>query len=265
MHPVTLAATLDTLPPFDATALLLDLDGTLLDLAPRPDAVIVPPGLTDTLLTLRRRLDNAVAVITGRPVEFVDSVLGDAVYAVAGEHGGAVRQALGAPVERPPLPSPPAAWLAAAERLAAAQPGLLLEHKARGFAVHFRAAPEAGSAVHDALTALLAGQDAFELLAAHMLWEVRPRGTDKGKAVDVLMAALPFRGRRPLFIGDDVTDEDAIRTARAMGGAGFQVDAAFGSPAGVRRWLRESAEKGTWAELPAATNAGGCYTNRRKD
>ena len=242
--------TLDPLPPFATTALLLDLDGTLLDLAPRPDAVVVPPDLPDTLCRLRDRLGDALAVITGRPVEFVEALLGDAIYAVAGEHGGAVRHAPGAPIERPTLPAPPTEWLVAAEQLATRVPGLLLEHKARGFAVHFRAVPEAGPKVHDALVALLAGTETFELLAAHMLWEVRPRGTDKGKAVQTLMASPPFSGRHPLFIGDDVTDEDAIRAAHTMGGAGFQVDAAFGSPAAVRGWLRQSADMGAWARLP---------------
>ena len=243
---------LDVLPPFGETALLLDLDGTLLDLAPRPDAVVVPAELPETLRSLRDRLGGAVAVVTGRPVEFVDSLLGDAVCAVAGEHGGAMRRAPGAPVERPALPAPPAEWLAVAERLAVAHPGLLVEQKARGFAVHFRAAPEAGGSVHDALAALLVGQSAFELLKAHMLWEVRPCGMDKGKAVEALMALPPFSGRRPLFIGDDVTDEDAIRAARAAGGAGYQVDAAFGSPAAVRGWLRRSAAAGRWLALPGA-------------
>ena len=80
------------LPPFERTALLLDLDGTLLDIAPRPDAVAVPPGLTETLMLVRRLLDDALAVVTGRPVETVDALLGSAVYAVAGEHGGALRR-----------------------------------------------------------------------------------------------------------------------------------------------------------------------------
>jgi trehalose 6-phosphate phosphatase len=108
--------------------------------------------------------------------------VGDAPYAVAGEHGGAVRQAPGVAVHRPPLPAPPAELLTAAERLAAAHPGVLLERKARGFALHFRAVPQAGPALHDALAAMLAGSSTFELLPAHMLWEVRPRGMDKGKA-----------------------------------------------------------------------------------
>lgn len=241
---------LDKLPsPADA-ALLLDMDGTLLDLAPRPDAVVVPAGLPDTLRTLRDRLAGALGVITGRPVETVDALLGDAPYAVAGEHGGAVRHAPGEMVLRPSLPAPPAAWLEAAERLAASHPGVLLEQKARGFALHFRAAPQAAPALHEALTAMLSGSAMFELLPAHMLWEVRPRGMDKGKALQALMARAPFAGRKPVFIGDDVTDEDAIGAARAMGGAGFQVAEAFGSPSEVRAWLRGAATAGDWPPLP---------------
>ncbi len=244
---------LDRLPPFADSALLLDLDGTLLDLAPRPDAVVVEPGLLDTLRALRERLGGALAIVTGRPVDTVDALLGDAPYAVAGEHGGAVRHAPGEQVQRPPLPAPPAAWLDAAERLSAAHPGALLERKARGFALHFRAVPTAGPALHDALTAMLSGSTGFELLPAHMLWEVRPRGVDKGNALRNLMARAPFAGRKPVFIGDDVTDEDAIRAARALGGAGFQVDAAFGSPSGVRAWLRDAATAGDWP-MPLPVN-----------
>lgn len=238
------------LPPMGEAALLLDLDGTLLDLAPRPDAVVVPQGLPATLHSLQSQLGGALAVITGRPVEFVDSLLGDAVYAVAGEHGGAIRHAPGEAVQRPALPSLPTEWLVAAERVALAHPGVLLEHKARGFALHYRAVPEAGPAVHDALAAMLSGSKDFELLPAHMLWEVRPRGTDKGKALEGLMARPPFFRRKPVFFGDDVTDEDAIRAARALGGVGFQVDAAFGSPAAVRAWLAAVAAAGDWVIFP---------------
>src|SRR6185312_14940868 len=92
------------LPPLHRSALLLDLDGTLLDLAPTPDAVVVPDGLVQVLLTLRGLLHDALAVITGRPVETVDGLLGDAVFAVAGEHGGAFRRTPGGMLERPSLP-----------------------------------------------------------------------------------------------------------------------------------------------------------------
>jgi trehalose 6-phosphate phosphatase len=240
---------LDLLPPFAASALLLDLDGTLLELAPTPDAVVVPPGLPATLRTLRDRLAGALGIVTGRPIETIDALLGDAPYAVAGEHGAAMRHAPGEAVQRPPLPAPPPEWLEAAERLAAPHPGVLLERKARGFALHYRAAPEAGPVLRDALAAMLAGSPQFELLPAHMLWEVRPHGMDKGKALEALMARSPFAGRKPVFIGDDVTDEDAIRAARALDGAGFQVADAFGSPAAVRTWLQGAATTGDWPAL----------------
>jgi len=234
------------LPPLHRSALLLDLDGTLLDLAPRPDAVVVPPGLPEVLRILRQLMGDAVAVVTGRSVEMVDALLGDAVFAVAGEHGGAIRHEPGQGVERVPLPSPPDAWLVEAERLALEHPGALLEHKARGFALHYRAAPAAGPSLREALACLLDGSAEFELLPAHMLWEVRPRGADKGKAVAGLMDRQPFRDRLPVFIGDDVTDEDGIAAAKAMGGAGLRVQDAFGDAAGVRAWLQAVAANGDW-------------------
>ena len=244
------------LPPFERAALLLDLDGTLLDLAPRPDAVVVPPTLPEALTMVRQLLNDALAVVTGRPVETVDALLGDAVYTVAGEHGGALRRKPGSALERPHLPSPPAAWIAEAERLAARDPGLLFEPKARGFALHYRAAPEHGPTLHDALEQMLAGSVEFELLPAHMLWEVRPRGVDKGKAVERLMERSPFIGRLPVFIGDDVTDEDGIVAAAALGGAGLRVQDAFGDAAGVRDWLAAIAAAGDWASCKGPKRLG---------
>jgi trehalose 6-phosphate phosphatase len=243
---------LDRLPPMDRTALLLDLDGTLLDIAPRPDLVVVPPGLLDTLHGLRDRLGGALAIVTGRTADVVDRLLGDGEFALAAEHGGTVRHAPGQALQRADshLPDPPAEWLAATERLAAAHPGAIMERKALGFTLHYRAVPEAGPAFRDALLALLAGSAAFELLPGHMLWEVRPRGVDKGTAVRALMAQAPFAGRRPVFIGDDVTDEDGMRVTRAMEGAGLRVAPAFGSAGGVRAWLAEAAKRGEWPDLP---------------
>lgn len=234
------------LPHLDRAALLLDLDGTLLDIAPTPDAVVVPPGLLAALHALRVRLGGALAVISGRPIEAIDRLLDAAPHAVAGEHGGAVRHAPGEAIERPELPAPPGAWLAAAERLAAAHPGVLLERKAKGFGLHFRAVPSAGPALREALSGLLADCRAFQLLSAHMLWEVRPAGVDKGGAVRALMRRAPFSGRLPVFIGDDVTDEDAIAAAEAMGGVGLRVAEAFGDAACVRAWLAATASAGRW-------------------
>ncbi len=230
----------DTLPP--DSALLLDLDGTLLDIAATPASVVVPPGLIDTLRRLRAAFRDALAIVTGRPVEQVDALLGDTPYAVAGEHGGAIRHAPGMPIERPPLPTPPESWLAAGAHLVALHPGTMLERKERGFVLHYRAAPEAGEPCGAVLRSLVAEQDsAFQLMPASMAWEVRPRGADKGTAVTELMRLPPFAGRAPLFIGDDVTDADGIRAATALGGEGYLVPERFGSAAGVRAWLQRLA------------------------
>lgn len=240
----------DLLPPFGSTALLLDLDGTLLDIAPTPDSVVVPEGLVDMLLTLRRQLDGALAVVTGRPIEAIDALLGDVPYAVAGEHGGAVRSEPGAAIERPGLGAPPRAWVDRAAAVEATHPGSLLEHKARGFGVHFRLAPDAGPDIHAALSEVVAGSAEFELMGGQFLWEVRPRGIDKGHGVEALMRRPPFLGRVPVFIGDDVTDEDGMRVARAMGGAGLRVPDVFTDAVGCRAWLHATAAAGDWALLP---------------
>lgn len=234
------------LPPLEWTALLIDLDGTLLDIAPTPDAVVVPGGLSSDLRALRVSLGDAVAVVTGRPVETVDALLGDAVFAVAGEHGAAIRFSPGDRLERAAVPTPPAAWVQAMERVVQEHPGALLEAKARGFALHYRAVPAAERPLRDALLALLDGSTAFELMPGRLLWEVRPRGVDKGTAVTRLMARPPFQHRLPVFIGDDVTDEDGIAVAVAMGGAGLRVPDLFGDAAGTRAWLHDLATHGVW-------------------
>ena len=234
------------LPPFARSALLLDIDGTLLDFAPTPESVVVPPGLLASLDRIKGALGGALGVISGREIAQIDRLLGDAPRAVAGEHGGAVRHAPGGPVERPELPAAPPAWLDQAERSVAAHPGARLERKARGFVLHYRNAPEAGPAFGAMLRGLVADSPAFELLDGNMAWEIRPRGADKGGAVAALMARPPFAGRLPVFVGDDVTDHDGIRMARAMGGAGLLVADVFADPPGVRAWLARVAEDGGW-------------------
>lgn len=242
-------ARLPDLPPPERAAFLLDLDGTLLDIAPRPDLVVVPSDLPETLRRLRRCCGGALAVVTGRPIAEIDALLGDAPYAVAGEHGTAIRHAPGTVVERAQVPEPPAEWLDAAQRLAVSHPGVLFEPKAHGFVLHYRAAPELGGVLQDALTALVAEQPSrFELLAAKMAWEVKPRGVDKGSAVRKLMAAPPFAGRRPIYVGDDVTDEDGIRAAAALGGVGLRVPEHFPHAAAVRAWLAALASSADGAD-----------------
>lgn len=240
---------MDALPPFARAALLLDLDGTLLDFAPTPDSVVVPPGLPEILARLRGELDGALAVITGRPVEQIEALLPGVVPVISGEHGGALRAAAGAALQRPNLPGLPPAVLTAAQALAAAHPGVLVEHKARGVVLHYRAVPDVEDVLHAAISGLLRPHaDSFQLLASNMAWEVRPRGADKGRAVAAVMALPGFAGRLPVFIGDDVTDEDGMEAARRLGGAGLFVPMVFGSPGAVRGWLERC--RGAFAGLP---------------
>ena len=233
-----------SLPPPEQAAFLLDVDGTLLDFAPRPMEVVIPPGLPDVLVGLKRRVGGALGMVSGRPIEQVVALFGDVPQAIAGEHGGAIRYALGAEVERAGAEEVPPEWLEAAEKLAAAHPGALLEQKARGFVLHYRNAPSAGAALRAGLEGLVGESDALQLVPAQMAWEVRPRGADKGRAARALMARAPFAGRKPVFVGDDVTDEDGVRAAQAIGGVGLMVGDTFGNPAGVRAWLGRLAVEG---------------------
>ncbi len=232
------AAGIPPLPALARLALLLDLDGTLLDLAPAPAEVQVPPELPDLLGRLDFRLGGALALVSGRTIEAITALLPGLGVAVAGEHGAALRCRSWLPIERAPLPELPGRWREAARGLAAAYPGLFLEEKPHGLVLHFRCAEGAGPALGTALEGLLAASgEPFVLVPAAMAWEIRPRGVDKGTAVHALLARRPFAGRLPVFVGDDVTDEDGMRAARDLGGFGLRVAPTFGDAAGVRGWL----------------------------
>lgn len=224
-------------------ALFLDLDGTLLDLAPTPDSVVVPPGLTNALAVLARRLHGALAIVTGRARATVDALLAPLELPGGFGHGAELRDATGrCQADGATMPLPPG-WAEQLAAEAAAWPGVLLECKPHGLALHFRAAPRYGDAARQALAALLRGHEAhFALLPAHMAYEIRPRLATKGRAVDALMGAAPFRGRHPVFVGDDVTDEDGMQAARRHGGFGLHVGQDFrAGPAEVRAWLARAA------------------------
>ena len=237
------------LPKADRAAFLLDFDGTLVDIAPAPELVQVPPGLADALLRLRALCGDALAVVTGRPIEQVDGFLPGVPFAIAGEHGIAMRYAPGEAVERPALPALPGDWLSQGEVLAAAHEGVRVERKAAGFVLHFRANPAAGPLLKQAADAMVAGSEGrFHVQSAKMAWEIRPSGLDKGSAVRALMRRAPFAGRLPVFIGDDVTDEDGIRAAIELGGTGYRIPDDFDEPESVRRWLTSLAagEERAW-------------------
>ncbi|MEN3167459.1 trehalose-phosphatase [Gluconobacter sp. OJB] len=227
-------------------ALLLDFDGTLVDIAPTPEGVRVPEGLTADLLRLRDMLDGALAIITGRPIAQIDHFLPGIPYAVAGEHGVAVRPAPDQDVRQRVLPLVPPDWTATSAELADRYPGASIEHKKAGMVLHYRRAPEAESAFRNLTAAWPVESHGFHLQDAQMAIELRPLGIDKGKALEELMAEPPFRGRLPLFAGDDVTDRDGVRAARHMGGAGWLIPDDFPDAATFRRWLHELSEGRGW-------------------
>jgi trehalose 6-phosphate phosphatase len=240
--------------PIADAALFLDFDGTLVEIAPRPDAVQVQPGLPRLLQRIAAALNGALAVVSGRPLRDLDHFL-PVPIAMAGDHGATLRPVPGQPPESPDLPHAPAAWRDRAAALLEQFPGALIEDKEHGFVVHYRLAPAAGPAAKTLLDELIAGAGpgggGFTLLEARMAWEVRPGGASKATAVRALMARAPFAGRRPVFIGDDVTDEEGMAAAREYGGLGLRLQDAFGEPEALREWLARCVPPAAEAEAPA--------------
>ena len=226
----------------DQAALFLDFDGTLVDIAPRPEAVMVPPGLPSLLARLSDRLSGAVGIVSGRPLEQIEALLPVALPMV-GDHGATLRLSPSAPARRRDLPVPPADWPDRAEALVAGFPGAAVERKAHGFVVHYRLAPEAAAIARTVLEHMIGIRDDFVVMPARMAWEVKPRAVSKGSAVVDLMAQPAFASRRPVFIGDDVTDEAGFAAARAAGGLGLRLQDAFGTPAALRAWLERLASE----------------------
>lgn len=226
-------------------AFFLDVDGTLIDFAPHPDAVEVPAGLPATLGALFRRSGGALALVSGRALASLDKLFGPG-FPAAGSHGAQVRPRPDAGAwTAPPLPDDlAAAVLGLVAKVAQAMPGVFAEDKGTAIAVHYRAAPEAAPHLAAQLARLVAGRREVRLLPGHCVFEIKRAGYDKGTALDRLMADQPFRGRIPVFIGDDVTDEAGFRAARARGGLAIAVGApregahvVFPGPEAVRAYL----------------------------
>lgn len=228
----------------EGASLFLDLDGTLLELVDRPDQVKADTRLCELLVAIGSRLDGRVAVVSGRSLEQIDAILGDvaAELAISGSHGCEHRW-------RGVLarPNRPEALDRAAERvrtLVDRHSGLLLEEKSFGVALHYRMNPEAEAAAR-ALAAALADELGLCLQHGKMMVELRVAGGDKGRAVRRLMGRPPMRGTRPIFIGDDVTDEPGFEAARELGGHAILVgqprptaaDYGIACPADLRAWL----------------------------
>jgi trehalose 6-phosphate phosphatase len=228
-------------------ALFLDFDGTLVELADSPSAIAVPHGLKPLLDRLAGRLEGRLAIVSGRAIDDLRAHLGPSAAVLSGSHGAELLYADG---RRVPVSAPPGLAGAREEvrRFAAASAGLLVEEKPAGVALHYRLAPERERAVGEFVEAL-AGRSGLVLQRGKMVAELRPHGADKGAALRRLMAEPPFAGARPVFVGDDLTDEHAFEAAAAVGGEGVLVgppraSAArwrLGDVAAVTAWLEEAA------------------------
>ena len=234
-------------PVSDNTALLLDIDGTLLDLARTPDSVKVPKDLVRALEALARRLSGALAFVSGRSLESIDRLFAPFRPAAIGAHGGEMRAADGSISRGQPLPDTVRqVFMGLADNI----PGLLLEDKRSALALHYRLAPEARPVLASAMEkhARLFESEKVHILQGKAVIEARRQGVDKGSAVAALVRQAPFAGRTILFGGDDATDEDVFRILPRLGGHGFSVGKKFSgaehhfeSPRAVREWLTGAA------------------------
>lgn len=226
-------------------ALFLDLDGTLLDIAAAPNKVAIPSRLTDALARVGAALSGALAVVSGRRLDEVDRLLNPLRLPVAAEHGALIRLPSGALDRIPATRRPPREWITQLRQATRGWSGILVEEKTYSVALHYRLAPHRKRAVRQlAMSLVRAAPNRFELLAAKEAFEVRPKGITKGRAVELLMNEEPFRARQPVFVGDDVTDEDGMEVAIRLGGLGLNVGAVFeGQPLAVRDWLKRAADR----------------------
>lgn len=228
-----------------ACALFLDVDGTLLELAPTPQDVKVPEGLIALLQRLFVGLDGAVAIVTGRLISDIDFILSPVRLTAAGVHGAEMRNDPNRDIERVGAELPDAI-VKAVRKLAHSIPGVIAEPKGTGLALHYRLAPMAEGEILAALRhALERHSGAFEVVPGKKVFEVVPAGLSKGTALIRLSELPQFRGRVPIMIGDDIGDVPAFAAAEALDGFGLRVageqfaasEADFAGPRAVMDWL----------------------------
>src|SRR4030088_1222074 len=244
--PDTVPVPRSLVPHLNECALLLDIDGTLLDLAPTPREVWVPPDLAKNLSRLLARTSGALALVSGRSVNDIDLIFAPLQFPAAGGHGAEMRLPLeGESVSSyaPPMDKELKRRLAAIAKLS---PGILLEDKGYSLALHYRLAPHAEKAIYAAVSLIRADlpNAPIEVLPGKCVCEIKHSGFTKATGVLELMNHEPFKGRRPLFIGDDVTDESVFAIMPDLRGLAFSVGRRakgvaghFDEPSDVRQWL----------------------------
>lgn len=216
-----------------SSALLLDVDGTLIDIGPSPFEVHVPDALCRSLARLHEATDGALALVSGRPIRDIDKLFSPLVLPAVGGHGAEMRLGDGRVVSSvKALPEKLRKRLALA---ATPGSGVVPEDKGYSFALHFRQTPQQEPrlrALAERVRAEFPGE-ALEVLLGKAMVEIKRSGTSKGEAVRDLMTHAPFAGRVPVFVGDDVTDETVFAMLPAMGGKGYSVGRQFGGLAGL--------------------------------
>jgi trehalose 6-phosphate phosphatase len=244
--PETVPVPRSLVPHLSETAVLLDIDGTLLDLMPTPREVWVPPGLAETLKRLLQRTSGALALVSGRSLNDMDLIFAPDQFPAVGGHGAEMRIAADGEAlatHAPPMEKELKRRLAAIARLS---PGILLEDKGYSLALHYRLAPHAEKAIYEAVSLIQADlpNAPIEVLPGKMVCEIKQPGFTKASGVLELMTHEPFKGRRPLFIGDDVTDESVFAIMPDLGGFAFSVGRRakgvaghFDAPNDVREFL----------------------------
>jgi len=231
----------------DGCSILLDIDGTLLDLARTPREVWVPPGLAATLQALRDRTKGALALVSGRSLNDIDLIFAPDRFPAVGGHGAEMRLSTDSEAvatHAPPMDQELKRRLAAIARLS---PGILLEDKGYSLALHYRLAPHAEKAIYEAVSLIRADlpNAPIEVLPGKCVCEIKQAGFDKASGVRELVRHAPFHDRRPIFIGDDVTDESVFAIVPSLGGLAFSVGrhasgvaGHFDTPSDVRAWLK---------------------------
>ncbi len=227
------------------TALFLDFDGTLVDLAGTPDSVVVGPRLVPLLSDLSKLLDGALAIVTGREIASIDYYLAPLKLPLGAEHGSQWRLASGL-VESIAPPDIRVA-VETAEALNAKYPELILERKYTSISLHYRLAPELESMCIEAMDHAAIGVPNVTVMRGKAVVEVKSSLTDKGHVIERLMNTPPFIGRVPVFAGDDLTDESAIDKVQTLGGIAVKVGQSPSSaqhrcatPEALIEWLAES-------------------------
>ena len=210
-------------------ALFLDFDGTLVEIASRPADVIVPPSLIRLLQSRQRQLDGALGIISGRQIEELDKFLAPLSFVAAGEHGAELRYGENTTIVHA-MPLPAKACIKV-RQLNEQFAGTLLEIKTASAALHFRNVPEHQQAVTDEMSNLVEQHEGYELLQGKMVVELKLQNVNKGIAIAELYRQPSFSGRRPVYIGDDVTDEAGFKAVNELDGISIRVGRANWSAA----------------------------------